>query len=382
MLSQRAIEIRSHIPLLDLKASYESLRVALMDAADSVFQSGVYINGPQVAALEQEMAAFLNVPYAIGVASGTDALLLTLDALGIGAGDEVITTPYTFFATAEAISRLGAVPIFVDVDPDTCLMDVNRIEERITDRTKAIIPVHLFGQTVDMNHLEEIALKYGLSIIEDACQALGASFEGKKAGSMGKAGCFSFFPTKNLGGFGDGGMVVTHDPDLALKLQRLRVHGSNPKYYHAMLGYNSRLDELQAALLRVKLTKLEEWTSVRQAKAAYYMEALSELPIQLPKVMPYGEHGFHLFVIETDARQELMSYMAEHGIDTGIYYPVPLHLQEVYRPLGYKPHDLPHAERAASRAMAIPLYPELTDDEQHYIVDTIYTFYKRKEMSL
>ncbi|MFD0621024.1 DegT/DnrJ/EryC1/StrS family aminotransferase [Paenibacillus sp. GCM10027629] len=369
------------IPLLDLKASYQSIKEELLQAAEQVLEKGHYIMGPEVLEFEREIAQYIGVKYAISVANGTDALLLTLDALGIGPGDEVITTPYTFFATAEVISRLGATPVFVDIDRDTYLIQPESIEQAITPKTKAIIPVHLFGQPADMDEIGRIAKEHGLHVIEDACQALGASYQGKMAGSMGTAGCFSFFPTKNLGGFGDGGMIVTNDEALYAKVKVLRVHGSNPKYYHAILGYNSRLDELQAALLRVKLRKLPEWTTARIQKAKCYDELLAHLPINRPAANKDREHVYHLYIIETEHRDALLARLNASGIDSGIYYPVPLHRQEVYRGLQYEEGSLPCSEDAARYGLALPLYPELTDEDQQYVVDTIHTFCREMGLS-
>lgn len=378
-LSNILVQTKRSIPLIDLQASYASISEELLRAAEEVLSSGHYINGPQVQAFEEELAQYLNVPYAVGVANGTDALMLTLDALGVGPGDEVITSPFTFFASAEVISRVGATPVFVDVNPDTYLIDTKCIERAITPRTKAIIPVHIFGQMADMDAVNDIAMRHGLHVVEDACQALGADYNGKQAGSLGTAGCFSFFPTKNLGGFGDGGIVVTHDAELARTIRMLRVHGSNPKYYHARVGYNSRLDELQASLLRVKLRRLNEWTDVRRQKVKQYEEGLSQLPITLPTELDYGKHAYHLYIIETDQREQLMAHLKEQGIDSGVYYPVPLHLQEVYRPLEYSEGDLPHAEQASVRCMALPLFPELTQQDQQYIIDAVTQFFKGRD---
>lgn len=378
-MSNILVQTKRSIPLIDLQASYASISEELLRAAEEVLSSGHYINGPQVQAFEEELAQYLNVPYAVGVANGTDALMLTLDALGVGPGDEVITSPFTFFASAEVISRVGATPVFVDVNPDTYLIDTECIEKAITPRTKAIIPVHIFGQMADMDAVNDIAMRHGLHVVEDACQALGADYNGKQAGSLGTAGCFSFFPTKNLGGFGDGGIVVTHDAELARTIRMLRVHGSNPKYYHARVGYNSRLDELQASLLRVKLRRLNEWTDVRRQKVKQYEEGLSQLPITLPTELDYGKHAYHLYIIETDQREQLMAHLKEQGIDSGVYYPVPLHLQEVYRSLEYSKGDLPNAEQASVRCMALPLFPELTQQDQQYIIDAATQFFKGRD---
>ncbi|GAW94011.1 DegT/DnrJ/EryC1/StrS family aminotransferase [Calderihabitans maritimus] len=365
------------IPLLDLKAQYESIKEEIDAAVVQVLESGRYILGPNVAELEKEIARLTGTRYAVGVASGTDALLLSLVALGVGEGDEVITSPYTFFATAEVISQVGAVPVFVDIDPETYNLDVSQVEEKITKRTRAIIPVHIFGQPADMDPLLDLAQKYDLFIIEDACQAIGAEYKGRPAGSMGNTGCFSFFPTKNLGGYGDGGMVVTNDSEVAEKIRILRVHGSNPKYYHSLLGYNSRLDELQAAILRVKLKYLEEWNEARRRKAALYDELLAGTPVVTPVVREWAKSVYHLYVVRVPDRDGLMQYLKEHGIFTGVYYPLPLHLQKVYADLGYKPGSLPEAEKAARETLALPLYPEITEDQVRKVVKRVKEYHSR-----
>jgi len=369
------------VPLLDAVKQYETIKDEIGEAVRQVLESGNYIMGPAVKQFEDAVAAYCNVDYAIGLANGTDALVLTLDALGIGPGDEVITTPFTFFASAEAVSQLGATPVFVDIRPDCYNIDASKLEAAITPRTKAIIPVHIFGQPAEMDELLAIARKHDLHVIEDACQAMGSSYENRAAGSIGTAGCFSFFPTKNLGGYGDGGMVITNDAALAQKIRQLRVHGSNPKYYHSMVGYNSRLDALQAAMLHVKLPHLDEWNRKRREKAAIYNEALRHLPLRLPVEQDNRYAIYHLYIIQTDVRKELMAYLEERGIASGIYYPVPLHLQEVYSGLGYAPGDLPEAEKAALGTMALPLYPEMSLEDQQYVIEVVQTFFseRRKE---
>jgi dTDP-4-amino-4,6-dideoxygalactose transaminase len=324
------------------------------------------------------MADYCGVRNAIGVANGTDALLLTLDALGVGEGDEVITSPFTFFASAEVISQVGATPVFVDIDPETFNLDTTKLEDVITQKTKAIIPVHIFGQPVDMDSLLKIADKYNLYVIEDACQAIGSKYNGKKIGSIGKAGCFSFFPTKNLGGYGDGGIVVTDDDELAKRIRILRVHGSCPKYYHSMIGYNSRLDAIQAAVLSVKLKYIDEWNQQRVVRAKNYDQLLESTPLALPSCKDGRTHVFHLYVVQTEYRDELMAYLKSKGISTGVYYPVPLHLQEVYKDLGYAKGALPTSEKMALRTFALPLYPELTFEQQEYIAEQVKKFYREK----
>lgn len=366
------------VSLLDLTAQYEDIKPEIKQAVDNVLESGNYIMGPFVKSFEQAMAEYCGTKYAIGVANGTDALLLTLDALGVGAGDEVITTPFTFFASAEVISQLGATPVFVDIDPDTYNMDPAKLEAAITPKTKAIMPVHIFGQPVDMDEILEIANKHNVFVVEDACQAIGSRYKGKRIGSLGTAGCFSFFPTKNLGGYGDGGIVVTNDEELARKIQILRVHGSNPKYYHSVIGYNSRLDALQAAMLQVKLKYIDQWNQQRRDKAAIYNEALKDLSITLPYVKENREAVFHLYIIQTKYRDELMAHLKEHGIASGVYYPVPLHKQEVYSDLEYKDGSLAESEKASLGTMALPLYPELTMDDQEYVISVVREFFEAK----
>ena len=350
------------IPLMDLVAQYHSIRDEIEQAIRGVLESGVFILGPNVAAFEEEMAAYLGVKYAVGVASGTDALLLTLRAYGIGPGDEVIVPAYTFFATAEVVSQLGATPVFVDIDPQTYCLDASQLEERITARTKAIIPVHLYGHPADMAPILEFAGRHGLKVIEDNAQALGAEYKGRKTGSLGDAGCLSFFPSKTLGGYGDGGMVVTNDPMLAETIRKLRTHGWQRKYYPEMLGFNSRLDELQAAILRIKLRHLDAWNERRREMAERYRALLANSGVLLPWEAPYAKHVYHLYIIRLRERKAVQEHLRALGIASGIYYPLPLHLVEPYRGLGYGPGAFPEAERAAQETLAIPLYPEMTKD--------------------
>ncbi|HEX9091509.1 MAG TPA: DegT/DnrJ/EryC1/StrS family aminotransferase, partial [Anaerolineales bacterium] len=327
--------------------------------------------------------------YAFGVSSGTDALLLSLMAIGILPGDEVITTPYSFFATAGSIVRLGAKPVFVDIDPGTLNIKVGQLERVVSTRTKAILPVHLAGQVAEMDPIMDVANRYGLSVIEDACQAIGGDYQGKRAGSIGKLGCFSFFPSKNLGGYGDGGLVTTNDSDLADKVALLRNHGQRPKYHNLLVGGNFRMDALQAAILNVKFNHLEEWTEARRKHAAKYRElcqqsgisiALDEFGIQTGLVLPiesgFGRHIYHLFIIRTEHRDELKSYLQDSQIGTEIYYPLPLHLQECFSGMGFKQGDFPESERAAKETLALPIYPELTEEMQIRVVDALAEFYK------
>ncbi len=370
------------VPLLDLHAQFTSIEAEIRSAMDRVLSSQYFIMGPEVAALEKEIAAYSQCRFGIGVSSGTDALLVALMALDIGPGDEVITTPYSFFATAGCISRLGATPVFVDIDPQSYNLDPTKIEAAITKRTKAILPVHLYGQMAEMDPIMQIAQDRGLVVIEDAAQAIGAEYKGRRAGTVGHMGCFSFFPSKNLGAFGDGGMVTTNDPQLAEKLDILRKHGSKPKYYHKYVGGNFRLDALQAAVLRVKLPYLDGWTRARQENAARYRRLFvqagltdGDSPIILPTELPQRRHIYNQFVIRTAQRDALMAHLKKHQIGCEIYYPMPLHLQECFADLGYQMGDLPHSESAAQETLAIPIFPELSATQQQTVVDVISDFF-------
>ncbi|SHE81808.1 DegT/DnrJ/EryC1/StrS family aminotransferase [Caloramator proteoclasticus] len=362
------------LQLLDLKAQYETIKDEIKDAVINTIESGHYILGPEVKKLEEDIANYCGVKHGIGVANGTDALVLTLKAFGIGEGDEVITTPFTFFASAETVSQVGATPVFVDVDEKTYCIDENKIEEKITSKTKAIIAVHIFGQMCDMDRIMEIAEKHNLIVIEDACQAIGAEYKGKKAGSIGHAACFSFFPTKNLGGYGDGGMIVTNDDEVAQTIRMLRFHGSKIKYYHDMIGYNSRLDEIQAAILNVKFKHIDDWNNARKEKAHKYNELLANTKCVTPYEDEKCKHIYHLYILQHEEREELLRFLKDNGVATGIYYPVPLHLQNVYEYLGYKEGDLPVSEKLSKRTFAIPLYPEITLEQQEYVADLIRKF--------
>lgn len=366
------------IPLLDLKAQYLSLKEEIDQAVLGVLESGQYIMGPVVERFEKSIAAYCGTKHAIGVANGTDALLLTLDALGVGPGDEVITSPFTFFASAEVISQVGATPVFVDIEPDTYNLDASKLRAAITPRTKAIIPVHIFGQLADLDEIMAIAKENNLPVIEDACQAIGAVYKGQKAGSIGTAGCFSFFPTKNLGGYGDSGMIVTNDDELAKKIRILRVHGSDPKYYHSMIGYNSRIDPIQAAMLQVKFAHIDEYNEKRRRLAAVYNEVFKDLPIQLPVHKEGRTPVLHLYIIQTKLRDELIAYLESNGISSGIYYPVPLHRQTVYLDLGYAEGSLPVSEQAAKGTMALPLYPEMSQVMQQRVIEVVLTFFQER----
>lgn len=369
------------VPLLDLRAQQEPLRPAIDAAVAKVLDSTGFILGAEMAELESEIAAYCQAKHAVACASGTDALLLALMALDVSIDDEVITTPYSFFSTASAITRLGARPVFIDIDPLTFNFDVAQIESKITDRTKAVMPVHLFGQCVEINQLLHLCEKYNLPIVEDAAQAIGAEDHNRRAGSFGAIGCFSFYPSKNLGAAGDGGIMTTNDDNLAHLLRVLRVHGAETKYYHKFVGLNSRLDNLQAAILRVKLPHLDDWTTARQRNAQNYRElfeaaGLTE-QIGLPFERKNARHVYNQFTIRvfSEKRDALKSFLAESGIGTDIYYPVPLHLQECFAYLDYKTGDLPEAEKAAKETLALPIYPELTIEQQQYVVEKISEFF-------
>ncbi len=368
------------VPLLDLKAQYKTIKTEIDSAVLRVMESQHFILGPDVEELERAVAEYSGCRHGIGVTSGTDAILIALMALEIGPGDEVIVPSYTFFATAGSVARLGAKPIFVDVDPDTYNIDPCGLEAAISKKTRAIIPVHLYGQCCDMARILEIASKKGIPVIEDAAQAIGAEYQGQRAGSFGIAGCFSFFPSKNLGAFGDGGMVVTNDDALAEKLRILRGHGSKPKYYHKMIGGNFRLDALQAAVLNVKLKSLDAWTTARRRNADDYDKLLKEAglvpsKVKLPMRAQAG-HIFNQYVIRAERRDELRDFLKQNEIGTEIYYPVPLHLQECFTELGGKKGDCPVSEEAALTTMALPIYPELTIEQKSYVVDSIAGFYR------
>ncbi len=367
-------------PLLDLKAQYKTIKRDVNKAVAKVMEEQSFILGKEVEELEKEIAAYCTTKYAVGVASGTDAIQLALRAAGIGAGDEVITVPFTFIATAEAASNLGARPVFVDIDIKTYNMDPALIESKITARTKAIIPVHLYGQCADMDRILAIAKKHNLKVIEDCAQAIGATYNGKKAGSMGVAGCISFFPSKNLGGFGDGGMVVTNDENIYKQVKLMRVHGSLSKYSHSVIGYNSRLDNLQAAVLRIKLRKLDGWAEKRRENAAYYDKAFSGLKnIVTPYVAPGNVHVYHQYILMVNKaiRDKMIEFLNENGIESRVYYPIPLHIQDCYKGLGYKAGDFPNSENAASGTLALPVYPEMKNSDKKFIVNTIKIFYKK-----
>jgi dTDP-4-amino-4,6-dideoxygalactose transaminase len=368
------------VPALNLKAQYQSIRDEIEPVVRGILESQMFVLGPEVTRLEAEVADYCGAASGIGCASGSDALLLPLLAIDIGPGDEVITTPYTFFATAGSIWRTGAKPVFVDIEPDTFNIDPARIEAAITPRTRAVIPVHLYGQVAEMGPIQEIARRHGLTVLEDAAQAIGSAYHGTRAGTLGDVAAFSFYPSKNLGGFGDGGMVTTNQPQLARRITRLRVHGMEPKYHHHEVGFNSRLDAFQAAVLRVKLRHLDAWTSLRRDVADRYRNLFAshglEEMVGLPIERQGNFHVYNQFVIRVPAflRDSLRDYLTARKIGSEIYYPIPLHLQVCFASLGHKPGDFHHSEAAARETIALPIYAELTDAEQRYVVGSIRQF--------
>jgi dTDP-4-amino-4,6-dideoxygalactose transaminase len=368
-------ELKTAVPLLDLQAQYRPIRDELLAAITRVCDSQRFIMGAEVDALERELAEYLRVPEAIAVSSGTDALLASMMGLGIGPGDEVVTSTFSFFATAGCISRLGATPRLVDIDPATYNIDVNAVGAVLSPRTRAIVPVHLYGLCADMDALLAVAVEAGVPVIEDAAQAIGATYNGRAAGSMGVAGCFSFFPSKNLGAFGDAGLITTTDRRLAEKIRLLRNHGAEPKYFHKRIGGNFRLDAIQAAVLRVKLPHLPTWTSMRRANAGRYARLFAEAGLTDRVTLPVEPEGcFHIynqFVVRVPDRDRVRAHLAEHGIATEIYYPVPFHLQECFAHLGHSRGDFPEAERAADSTLALPIYGELTETQQEAVVRTL-----------
>lgn len=370
------------VPLLDLKAQYAAIHEDVNMAIERVLDTQHFILGPEVEALETEVAAYSQCRFGIGVSSGSDALLAALMAIDLKPGDEVITTPFSFFATAGCIARLGAIPVFVDIEPATFNIDHRLIEAAITPRARAIIPVHLYGQMADMAPILEIASRHGLAVIEDAAQAIGAEYQGQRAGSMGLMGCLSFFPSKNLGAYGDAGMVLTNDEKLAERLKLLRAHGAQPKYHHRYVGGNFRIDALQAAILRAKYPHLETWTNARQRNAERYRSLFKEAGVPedviLPKETEQRRHIYHQFVIRSSHRDALQKFLKENGVGTEVYYPLPLHLQECFKGLNHHPGDFPISERAAKETLALPVYPELTVDQQEYVVRTVMSFYESR----
>ncbi|RHG32325.1 DegT/DnrJ/EryC1/StrS family aminotransferase [Fusobacterium varium] len=390
-----------NIPLLNLKRQYKYLKNDIEKVISEILESGAYINGPYTKKLEERLKEYLNVKHVIGVANGTDALVITLKSLGIKEGDEVITTPFTFFATAEAISMVGAKPVFVDVRLEDFNIDAEKIEIAITDKTKAIMPVHIFGTPADMDKINEIAQRYSLYVIEDACQAIGAKYKEKMVGSIGDVACFSFFPTKNLGTYGDGGLITTNNDEIASICRALKAHGSgvqgeiafnllnnvqkevreeknvddtvyNPKkYYNYLIGYNSRLDELHAGILNIKLDYLDKWNDKRIENARYFDENLKNTELKLMNLDEKNKNVYHMYILQSENREQLIEKLEKNGIGYGIYYPVPLHLQKVYKKMGYKEGDMPNSEYLSKRTIAIPVDPELTEEKKEYIVNIL-----------
>ncbi len=366
------------IPFLDLKTQYRQIEQEVLPMVTEAMTNGAFIGGPHVSGFESEFAAFCDSRFCIGVGSGTDALRFALMALGIGKGHEVITVPNTFIATTEAISQAGALPVFVDIHPDTCNMDAGRIEEKISDKTRAIVPVHLYGQPVDMDPILAIAEKHDIKVVEDACQAHGALYKNKKAGALSAAGCFSFYPGKNLGAFGEAGAVTTQDEQIAAKIRMLRDHGQLKKYFHDMEGYNGRLDAIQAGVLRCKLKKLEAWNNGRRENALYYNRLLAEIPgVTIPVEADFARSVYHLYVILVDRRDELQEFLNKKGISTGLHYPLPLHLQKAYAFLGHGKGAFPVTEDVAGRLLSLPMFPELTHEQIEYVADSIKAFMEK-----
>ncbi|SMO32789.1 dTDP-4-amino-4,6-dideoxygalactose transaminase [Melghirimyces algeriensis] len=366
------------IPLMDIRRQHQTLKKDIAKAVDHVLESSRFVLGEHVEALESEIAKTCGTSYAVAVNSGTDALFLSLRALGIGKGDEVITSPYTFFATVEAIIQTGAQPVLVDIDPQTYNLDPNQVEQSITDNTKAILPVHLFGCPADLTALRSIAQQYQLKMVEDACQAIGARFAGKGVGSWGDTGCFSFYPTKNLGGSGDGGMIVTSDPELMEEIRLLRSHGSYKKYHHCRFAYNSRLDEIQAAILRVKNQYLPSWNQKRRTLAQRYNQAFQKLPLKPQWIPSEAESVYHLYIVRTSQAEALNNWLTQSGIGCGIYYPLPLHHQKAWTDQ-YPVPDLPQAESVANTTLALPLFPEMTESEQETVIQAVTRFFDKGE---
>ena len=362
------------VPFVDLKTQFADLKDEILPRVTHVMQNAAFILGDDVAEFEREFADYIGVKHVIGVASGTDALLLALRAAGVGPGDEVVLPVNTFIATAIAVSLTGATPVFVDMDPETYTIDPAGIEARISDKTKAIVPVHLYGHPADMDPIAEIAEKRSLSIVEDACQAHGAEYKGRRVGALGNTACFSFYPSKNLGAFGDGGMIATDDPVLYERITMLRNYGQQVKNEHAVLGMNSRLDTVQAAVLRVKLPRLDGWNDGRRRAAAIYGELLADADVAVPVEQPWAKHVYHLYVVRTAHRAELQAFLKDRDIDSGVHYPVPIHLQPCYSGLGYREGDFPAAEGCAGEILSLPMYPEITEEQVCSVADAIGAF--------
>jgi dTDP-4-amino-4,6-dideoxygalactose transaminase len=365
-----------NVPFVDLQAQYRAIKPEIDAAVQRVLDTSAFILGPEVEEFERAFAGYVGAEFCVGVSNGTAAVQLAVTACGVGPGDEVIVPANTFFATAEAVSTAGATPVFVDCEPDSFNIDVGKVEAAVTPRTRAVIPVHLYGQPADLDPLFDVAARRNLIVIEDAAQAHGARYKGGRVGALGRAGCFSFYPGKNLGAYGEGGAVVTGDAEVARRLRLLRDHGSERKYRHEIIGYNFRLEGLQGAVLGVKLKHLDEWNALRRAHAARYAELLAGLeaggaPVELPREMPYAEHVYHLYVVRAEGRDALQGALREAGVQTGIHYPVPVHLQPAYAALGHKPGDFPEAERQAARVLSLPMFPELTGEQIKHVAETI-----------
>ncbi|MBI5057501.1 MAG: DegT/DnrJ/EryC1/StrS family aminotransferase [Nitrospirae bacterium] len=361
---------KTAVPMLDVKAQHEPLKEEIKQALKDILDSGQFILGPNVRSFEQEIASYFNVNHALGLASGTDALFLSLKALNIKQGDEVITTPFTFIATAEAIAYVGATPVFVDIDKYTLNIDVSKIEEKITPKTRAVIVVHLFGQPADMDEIMALAKKYDLKVVEDCAQSFGARYKGKPAGGLGDAGCFSFYPSKNLGAYGDGGMMITDRHEVYEKVRLLRNHGTVAPYRHGFIGYNSRLDEIQAAILRIKLKHIDEYNRKRRELAKIYTSILGDA-VQCPVEFEDRTHVYHQYTFRTQIREKIAGILKDNNVSSVVYYPMPLHLQEAFNYLGYKKGDLPESEAAADEVMSIPIYPELEPEKAEQIAGII-----------
>lgn len=362
----------SSVPMLDLRAQYASIQSEIQSAVNEVLETQHFILGPNVEALEKEIAKYCGRKFAVGVASGTDALILAARAAGLGPGDEVLLPSFSFIATADSVSLLGATPVFVDTQPDTFCLDPGKLAAKLTPKTRAIIPVHLYGQSADMDPILEFARPHGLKVIEDNAQAIGATYKGKRTASMGDFGCLSFFPSKNLGGCGDGGMVLTDSEEAYGRLRSLRSHGSTKKYISEEQGWNSRLDEMQAAILRVKLRHLDNWCAARRNVAARYDALLKTVSgVTIPRVAAWGEHAFHQYTIRVQRRDQVQKFLMAEGIASTVYYPVPIHLQPIYKQLRYRPGDLPESERSASEVLSLPIYPELTEEQIARVADAI-----------
>jgi dTDP-4-amino-4,6-dideoxygalactose transaminase len=364
------------VPLLDLTRQYKKIKTEIDQAVHKVLEHTKFIMGPEVSEFEDLAADYCGSKYALGVASGTDALLIALRASGVKAGDEVITSTFSFFASAGVISRLGATPVFVDIDPDTYNLIPEEVKKAINDKTRVIMPVHIFGQCADMDSILKIAGDNDIVVVEDAAQAIGAKYREKKAGTMGDFGCFSFFPSKNLGAAGDAGLIISDFMDKQTFMKSLRDHGAHPKYYHSYIGYNSRLDTLQAAILSVKLKYLDEWTRARRKNAAFYNEAFKDVPVKTPLELEHNYHIYNQYTIATEKRDELLEHLRKNDVGCAIYYPLPLHAQECYKYLGYREEDYKNAPRASKEVLSIPVYPDLTDDERNYVVEIISAFFK------